>query len=131
MTLTTHAHLVLRSIMTRDCMAVVGQLDIMWKEVFIILRFVTHLKNKPVLIQVAGDERPFTGPRPCGHGTSLVQATAAGAGASPSNSCSVHHKSLPDLHTSPSRTPGPSSSGSSDFRYCRFVLGAQQIDSLL
>ncbi|XP_069676378.1 protein FAM110B-like isoform X2 [Periplaneta americana] len=60
---------------------------------------------------VAGDERPFTGPRPYGRSISQVQTTVPVA--SPSNTCKVHHKSLPDLHnTSPTRTNGTSSATS-------------------
>ncbi|XP_023720734.1 putative uncharacterized protein DDB_G0290521 isoform X2 [Cryptotermes secundus] len=60
---------------------------------------------------VAGDERPFAGPRPYGRSISQVQTTVQGP--SPSNTCRVHHKSLPDLHTSPTRTNGTSSNESS------------------
>lgn len=67
-----------------------------------------------LLLQVAGDERPFAGPLPYGRSISQVQTMAPGP--SPSNACKIHHKSLPDLHTSPNRT-------SSSDRYCEFVLG--------
>lgn len=71
---------------------------------------------------MAGDERPFAVPRPYGRSVSQVQTTVSCA--SPSNICRVHHKSLPDLHTSPNRTSGSSSSSTNDSRYCEFVLGA-------
>ncbi|XP_021914013.1 PHD finger protein rhinoceros-like isoform X2 [Zootermopsis nevadensis] len=61
---------------------------------------------------VAGDERPFAVPRPYGCSVSQVQTTVSCA--SPSNICRVHHKSLPDLHTSPNRTSGSSSSSTND-----------------
>lgn len=60
---------------------------------------------------VAGDERLFAGSLPRGRSISQVQTKAPGP--SPSNTCKIHHKSLPDLHTSPTRTSSSDSSSSS------------------
>jgi hypothetical protein len=60
-----------------------------------------------LLLQVAGDEQPFAGPRSYGRSISQVHTTIRGQ--SPSNTCRIHHKSLPDLHTSPTKTNGTSS----------------------
>jgi hypothetical protein len=79
-----------------------------------MLQFV--IKNELVILQVAGDERPFAGPRPYGRSISQVQTTVPGP--SPGSTCKIHHKSLPDLHTSPTRTSGTSSTDTNDSRYC-------------
>jgi hypothetical protein len=74
------------------------------------------LHEQSLILQVAGDEQPFAGPRPYGRSISQVQTTIRGQ--SPSNTCRVHHKSLPDLHTSPAKTNGTSSNE----RYCELCL---------
>ncbi|GFG30607.1 hypothetical protein Cfor_10517 [Coptotermes formosanus] len=70
---------------------------------------------------VAGDERPFARPLPYGRSISHVQTMASGP--SPSNACKIHHKSLPDLHTSPTRNSSSDRYSATPLSFTRLPSG--------